>query len=299
MRRTVGLLLATVLSTSALAAAPAAAAPADSPRLQQSADEAGTTTVRPRSHKRPLTLRRPRALAPVSAPRTVVAAPAEVVPAVEAQPTAGVVTAPAQTLPTGTHAFLNVDGGAVTRWNPCQPVPWQFNPAGAPAGGLEVVQAAMATLADKTGLPLQYQGTVGTTPSATYLAQTWGSFKPLLVGWTSPLQSDLLAGGDATLVGMARILWTGSYDADGRNHTQIASGVVALNRTTTAGTSGAGSWYTFVLHELGHAVGLGHVDDNEQIMRASIPMHLATYGSGDLEGLRAVGSTGGCLPNIR
>lgn len=295
MRRSLGLLAAAAVSVTLLGAAPAAsAADTGGPRVAESASEAGTT-ARPRSPRRPLIGRRTTSTASTIAAPRIVTAPAE--PLQATAPTAA--SAPVETLPTGPHTFLNVDNGVPTRWNPCQPVPWQFNPSGAPVGGFEVVQAAMTTLAAKTGLQLQYAGTATTTPSAAYLAQSWGSFRPLLVGWSSPQASDLLAGGDASLVGMARILWTGSYDADGRNHTQIASGVIALNRQTAAGSTGAASWYTFALHELGHAVGLGHVADDQQLMRASIPGHLTTYGSGDLQGLRAVGSTGGCLPNIR
>lgn len=273
--RATALLLAAGLAASTLLSIPAASA-AIAPQVAASAAEAGVAKSPRRPVRGILRISDQR----VTTPRTV------------SQP----VAAPA---PVGPHAFLNVDGGAPTRWNPCQPVPWQFNPAGAPAGGLAAVQAAMATLADKTGLQFRYDGTSSTVPTESYLRQAYGSFRPLLVGWSTAQASDLLAGGDSTMVGMARILWTGSYDASGRNHTQIASGVVALNSAHKAGTTGPGSWYTFALHELGHAVGLAHVNDSSQLMRGVIPTNLATYGTGDLAGLRAVGSSAGCLPNIR
>lgn len=290
LRRTASLVLG-ALTAATVAGAPGAAAERQEAPTAQSSSYAGSTD-RPRGPHRVL---REIRQAPVTEPTTGSVAVSPVL----APPTAPVESDPVEPLPTGPHSFIHVDGGAPTRWNPCQPVPWQFNPAGAPEGGLAAVQAAMSTLADRTGLALRYDGPTSTNPSLTYLQQSWGSFRPLLVGWSSATESDLLVGAPTSRVGTARILWTGSYDLQGRNHTQIASGVVAFNRAHVAGTTGAASWYTFALHELGHAVGLGHVTDDQQIMRGSIPSHLETYGAGDLEGLRAVGSGSGCLPSIR
>lgn len=197
------------------------------------------------------------------------------------------------------YAFLHTDASGPVRWNPCTPVPWTFNPQGAPAGGLAALRAAFAELSARTGLTFAYQGSVRDVPSRGYLTQTAGRFRPLLVGWTTAQASDLLAGRDRSTVGMTRVLWSGSLDARGVDHTQIVSAAVALNAASKARTTGSGSWRTYALHELGHAVGLGHVADARQIMSPVISPSVAHYAAGDLVGLRRVGRAGGCLPILR
>ena len=235
------------------------------------------------------------AAAPVSSPTAVpLAAPVAPV-AVPVTETTSATTAAAST----SYKFLNVDLGKPVRWNPCQTVPWTFNPDNAPAGGFEAVQAAMTEIGRITGLQMEFKGTTSEVPNGAYLTQAWRSFKPMHVGWTSSAASDMLAGYGPGTIGVARVLWTGSYADDGSNRTQIASAAVALNSASRAATSGPGSWYTYTLHELGHAFGLAHVDDETQIMNPVISSRLGTYGAGDTVGLQKLGAGEGCLPSIR
>jgi hypothetical protein len=48
---------------------------------------------------------------------------------------------------------------------------------------------------------------------------------------------------------------------------------------------GADTWLDTLLHELGHVAGLGHVLDNNQIMRRVVGVPQGSYGDGDVAGL--------------
>ncbi|MDT7545843.1 MAG: hypothetical protein QOE99_1953 [Actinomycetota bacterium] len=187
-------------------------------------------------------------------------------------------------------AFMSeVTPGDPIRWNPCTSVHWTFNPANAPAGGLAAVQSAVTRIGQATGLSFTYDGSASSVPTGSYLdSQTAAAgFRPLLVGWSTPSASTLLANQPSNLVGMDQTIW--ARPATGATH--IVSGVVALNADVSAPSSGRNSWYTFALHELGHAVGLAHTADSTQIMNATIPAAATDYGSGDLAGLARVGGT--------
>lgn len=191
----------------------------------------------------------------------------------------------------GSYSFMSeVTAGDPIRWNPCGVVHWTFNPANAPAGGLSSIQAAVDRIASVTGLSFAYDGVVADVPSGAYTdSQTYATgFQPMLIGWSTPSASSLLANQPTGLVGRNQTIW--ARPASGA--TYIVSGVVALNANVSAPTSGGGSWYTFALHEIAHGVGLGHTSDATQIMAPTIPAAATDFGSGDLAGLSKLG--GGC-----
>ena len=52
-----------------------------------------------------------------------------------------------------------------------------------------------------------------------------------------------------------------------------------------------------IQHELGHLVGLDHVQDVTQLTNPTLPPGLTDYASGDIQGLAQLGQ-GGCFPDI-
>jgi predicted Zn-dependent protease len=52
-----------------------------------------------------------------------------------------------------------------------------------------------------------------------------------------------------------------------------------------------------MLHELGHLVGLDHVDDPGQLMYPVTALAVTDYAAGDLRGLHRL-STGPCAPDL-
>ncbi len=79
------------------------------------------------------------------------------------------------------------------------------------------------------------------------------------------------------------------------------TGSVVLDRENFATMLGEFDGYAraraTVLHELGHLVGLNHVDDVNQLMAPTLHSSLTEFAAGDREGLAALG-TGACVPGI-
>jgi hypothetical protein len=205
--------------------------------------------------------------------------------------------APAATSSSYTFLAQNPDGSPI-RFNPCAPVHYVVNLAGAPATAGADVNAALAKISQATGLSFVSDGTTDEIPwsrRAAYQPARYGQrWAPILIAWASPAQSDFL-GGSNTL-GQGGSTWYQSGDP----HAAYVTGEVAVNEATTGGLSpGFGSGLTMgalLLHELGHVVGLGHTPDAAQIMYPDLrPMSSAQYQAGDLGGLARLGSAPGCL----
>ncbi|HEX6418878.1 MAG TPA: matrixin family metalloprotease, partial [Acidimicrobiales bacterium] len=64
-----------------------------------------------------------------------------------------------------------------------------------------------------------------------------------------------------------------------------------------AGPGGREAVRAVLLHELGHLVGLDHVDDPGQLMQPVAQADLVAFGPGDLTGLAHLGR-GACHPDL-
>jgi hypothetical protein len=187
----------------------------------------------------------------------------------------------------------NADGSPA-RWNPCEPITWRFNPQGAPSYALADVTTALATVTAASGLTFAYAGTTTDRPFRHGAEHPDG--EDLLIGFGTPAEyPDRLSG---TTVGSAGP-WSSAPVVDGvRGPWELVAGDVLLSAThgLPAGHKAGPSFGNLVLHELGHALGLAHVDAPQQLMSPTLSLvSPAGLGAGDRAGLRQLGSAAGCV----
>lgn len=200
-------------------------------------------------------------------------------------------TSPAST----SYTFSTLLDGKPVRFDPCTPIRWTSNTSRGPAGGLDVLKAAVARVASITGTTWEYVGATTTTPTGSYLpSRAQSSYPPVLIGWADAASSDLLAGQASTVLGMTRTAWFGVQMPDGSKIAATRAAVIALDRTDALPLTGANSWKTVALHEVAHAMGLGHVTDRTQLMASVLPA-VTDLQAGDQAGLQRVGRAAGCV----
>jgi hypothetical protein len=200
----------------------------------------------------------------------------------------------------GTHAFTTFqdDGATPVAYDPCRPVHYVLNPAGAPEGSEPIVRAAVARIAEVTGLRFQYDGHTDEPllrDRAIYQPGRYGDrWAPVLVGWQTDVEEPALAGDVVGQAGSAavslgdgpRVYVTGTVALDAPQITPV------LDRR-----SGRAVVEAIVLHELGHLVGLAHVDDSGELMYPEVQTGLTELADGDLTGLSRLGA-GPCVPDL-
>jgi Matrixin len=247
----------------------------------------------------------PRAEAPVptaevpATPTTTPASPDHPTPAVEAAraPRGRPQPPPPEG---GPHVFvaLQDDGVTPVAYDPCRPIHYVVRPDGAPEGGEEIVSAAIARLSQITGLLFVHDGSTDeptTRDRELFQPERYGDrWAPVLIAWETEEQNPALAG---EIVGEA-----GSASASvGDGPKVYLTGIVSLDAgqfpDILAGRNGAATAQSIVLHELGHLVGLGHVDDETQLMYPETRRAVLDFAAGDLTGLSALGS-GACVRGL-
>jgi hypothetical protein len=206
----------------------------------------------------------------------------------------GAVSIAGGTDPAG-FSFKDVDPetGQPVRFDPCTPVGYVVNASHAPTGALSDVHAAFAKAAEATGIEFVYEGLTDEVPDLNrplLQPELYGRrWSPLLVAW---------APGDDSLfrehgVGVA----ANSFVANDKGRLVYVTGIIVMNseQQLSSGFGAGRTWGKVILHEVGHLVGLGHVDDPAEVMNPSLVSSPASWGVGDLAGLRRLGSLAGCV----
>jgi hypothetical protein len=189
--------------------------------------------------------------------------------------------------PTQPYTFSRVFNGAPTRWNPCQPIHYTINMGGYSASFRQIITEAVERLEAATGLPLVPVGDTTFMPTQAANTSVSPADGELVIALGDEVQTDLLPG---QIVGRAGIIYPQTSATILRASVVIDMDDIAANPTW--GGVGVGP---VLLHELGHAVGLDHVNNTSQLMNAFASSGgPSTYGPGDLTGLWLVGAAAGC-----
>lgn len=194
------------------------------------------------------------------------------------------------TAATGEYAFESMGTTGPILHDPCLPIHWQLSTAAMPAGAEPLAQAAVASVAEHTGLVFVFDGYTEEQASFEGPILTRGDdweYAPMVIGWGSATQAPEL-GGDTTGVGGARVTPGAYTDTE-----FLRSGIVIIDTSDMPEAIEAyedkARTTAVLLHELGHVVGLGHVEDRGEIMFPST-VGARFWGPGDIEGLAAAGA---------
>jgi hypothetical protein len=198
----------------------------------------------------------------------------------------------------GPHEFNQVQDDGVTpvAYDPCRPIHYVVRPDHEPVGGRALVHAAIAEVSAITGLQFVYNGDTTEPPSndrSSYQPDRYGDrWAPVLISWATGAEVPDFAG-DIIGLGGSRALYSSTGTA------VYVTGAVELDAdwfsAALADTDARAGARGVVLHELGHLVGLDHVEDRSQVMAEG--GRQTDFAAGDLTGLAQLGA-GECAPDL-
>jgi hypothetical protein len=187
--------------------------------------------------------------------------------------------------------------GGPLRWDACAPVRFVLSSVDAPEHAERDLSTALALLSDASGLDLVLLGTTEERPQRSRaLVEPDGPgwrWRPVLVAWAAPGETDMPL--DPLDRGVALPVAVRVGDREG-----FVTGQVVLNARRTDLMPGfedrRDAIGATLLHELGHVLGLAHVDDARQLMAEAPGSGPVVLGDGDRAGLQAIGAGDGCTP---
>jgi hypothetical protein len=214
---------------------------------------------------------------------------------------------PAEGLPAGyaaagsksdwTYLFDTQPDSFGSRWDPCTVITWTYNPTGEAYDALADVRRAFAKISGVSGLRFKY---LGNQQGYRYVGDNDdldGMAEMMVVGWADEDEFPDLAPdeyGDAVGIGGGQAHLVSGADVD----LKMVQGYLTLDNDPTTplppGFDGSG-WGQVMMHEILHALGLGHASGASQLMYGTATSLNYQFGAGDIAGMQKVGAPAGCL----
>lgn len=202
--------------------------------------------------------------------------------------------------PTDGYAFMfTQDAGTdPVAYDPCRRISVVTNEASSPQRASGLLQEALAEVSEVTGLQFVIEGATGEVPvqdRPAFQPERYGDrWAPVLIAWTDPDELPVLDGPVAGIGGSTSVKVSS-------NPAVYVSGMVALDGPQLdemlGRRNGRDQARSVIMHELGHLVGLDHIDGRDQLMAARGNPRITTFRDGDLTGLARLG-TGPCVGRI-
>lgn len=170
--------------------------------------------------------------------------------------------------PTTAHAnpdsWTYLTPGTRVAWDPCNVITWSIAGNGYGKGSVKDLRNSVATVSNITGLR--------------FTQVNENADAALKIVWVDSLETDI--------IGLAYVASLDNKIATVTINLAVSKSKPLYSRSEWR-YKGRKYFIGAMLHELAHAVGLGHVNDPTQIMNPTL--EVKRYHDGDLNGLRNVG----------
>lgn len=175
----------------------------------------------------------------------------------------------------GPHAFLQTGDRGQPLVYPCAPIHYTVSTPRAPDDFEQVVHGAVGLVSAASGYAFVYDGPTTDRDFRAHL--TPGRAGPVLIGFAVSAEVPGLTGDVAGLGG----------SVPSRDGVHYSTGVVMLDASVYRRDDALEYRRAIVMHELGHVLGLGHVEDDGELMNDD-NLGRTDFGPGDVAGLLAL-----------